>query len=116
MKRLLFIYNAKSGTGAIAKNLSNIIDLFVKSGYRVEAYPTQSVMDAKKQVINRSHEFDLIVCSGGDGTLNEVVSGVMQLEDKPVIGYIPTGSTNDFATSIGLKKNMLNNAKVVSNK
>ena len=47
MKRLLFIYNAKSGTGAIAKNLSNIIDLFVKSGYRVEAYPTQSVMDAK---------------------------------------------------------------------
>ena len=112
MKRLLFIYNAKSGTGAIAKNLSNIIDLFVKSGYRVEAYPTQSVMDAKKQVINRSHEFDLIVCSGGDGTLNEVVSGVMQLEDKPVIGYIPTGSTNDFATSIGLKKNMLNNAKI----
>ena len=53
-----------------------------------------------------------IYACGGDGTLNEVVSGVMQLEDKPVIGYIPTGSTNDFATSIGLKKNMLNNAKI----
>ena len=115
MKRLLFIYNAKSGTGAVAKNLSNVIDVFVKSGYRVEAYPTQCPMDAKKQIINRSHEFDLIVCSGGDGTLNEVVSGVMQLEDKPVIGYIPTGSTNDFATSIGLKKNMVNNAKIAVN-
>lgn len=112
MKRLLFIYNAKSGTGAVAKNLANIIDVFVKSGYRVEAYPTQCVMDAKKQIIERSHEFDLIVCSGGDGTLNEVVSGVMHLEDKPVIGYIPTGSTNDFAGSIGLKKNMLLNAKI----
>ena len=112
MKRLLFIYNAKSGTGAVAKRLSDIIDVFVKSGYRVEAYPTQCVMDAKKQIMERSHEFDLIVCSGGDGTLNEVVSGVMQLEDKPVIGYIPTGSTNDFAGSIGLKKNMLLNAQI----
>lgn len=112
MKRLLFIYNAKSGTGAVAKRLSDIIDVFVKSGYRVEAYPTQCVMDAKKQIMERSQEFDLIVCSGGDGTLNEVVSGVMQLEDKPVIGYIPTGSTNDFAGSIGLKKNMLLNAKI----
>lgn len=112
MKRLLFIYNAKSGTGAVAKNLSNIIDVFVKKGYRVEAYPTQCVMDAKKQVMERAHEFDLVVCSGGDGTLNEVVSGAMQMVDKPLIGYIPTGSTNDFATSIGLGKNMINNAKI----
>ena len=112
MKKLLFIYNAKSGTAGISRYLAEIIDTFIKSGYYVEAYQTQCALDAKKQIIERANQFDLVVCSGGDGTLNEVVSGVMQLEDKPVIGYIPTGSTNDFATSIGLKKNMLNNAKI----
>lgn len=111
-KKLLFIYNAKSGTASITKKLAGIIDIFIKSGYYVEVYQTQAVLDAKKQIIERGNQFDLIVCSGGDGTLNEVASGLMQLKERPVIGYIPSGSTNDFASSIGLKNDMLVNAKI----
>ena len=112
MKKLLFIYNAKSGTAGISKKLAGIIDIFIKHGYYVDAYQTQSALDAKNQIIERGNQFDLVVCSGGDGTLNEVASGLMQLEERPVIGYIPSGSTNDFAGSIGLKKDMLENAEI----
>lgn len=115
MKKLLFIFNAKSGTAGISKHLAEIIDTFVKSGYYVEAYPTQSALDAKKQVIERGNQYDMVVCGGGDGTLNEVASGLMQLKKRPLIGYIPSGSTNDFASSIGLKKGMVRNAKIAMN-
>lgn len=111
-KRLLFIYNAKSGKARIKNHLADIIDIFVKAGYRVEAYPTQCAGDAKRKVIELGKKFGLIVCSGGDGTLNEVISGVMEVERDIVIGYIPSGSTNDFATSIKLPKTMENSAKV----
>lgn len=112
MKKLLFIYNAKSGTAGIVKKLAAIIDIFIKNGYYVDAYQTQSALDAKNQIIERGNQFDLVVCSGGDGTLNEVASGLMQLEERPIIGYIPSGSTNDFAGSIGLEKDMLKNAEI----
>ena len=111
-KKLLFIYNAKSGKAKIKNHLADIIDTFVKEGYRVEAYPTQCVGDARRKVKEIGKKFDRIVCSGGDGTLNEVMSGVMDLERKPVIGYIPSGSTNDFATSIKLPKMIENSTKV----
>lgn len=112
MKRLLFIYNAKSGTGGIGRYLADVIDTFIKSGYYVDTYQTQCAGDARKQVIKRANDFDMIVCSGGDGTLNEVTSGLMRLKVRPVLGYIPTGSTNDFAVSLGLKNNIATNAKI----
>lgn len=112
MKRLLFIYNAKSGTAGIGRYLPEVIDTFIKSGYYVDAYQTQCAGDARRQVIKRANDFDMIVCSGGDGTLNEVASGLMKLKVKPVLGYIPTGSTNDFAETIGLKSNITDNAKI----
>ena len=115
MKKLLFIYNAKSGTAAISKHLAEIIDIFIKGGYFVETYQTPCALDARKQVVERGNDYDLVVCSGGDGTLNEIASGLMQMEERPVIGYIPSGSTNDFAGSIGLHKDMVANAKVVMN-
>lgn len=114
MKKLLFIYNAKSGTAAITRQLSSVIDIFIKHGYFVDVYQTQSARDAKRQIAKRASEFDMIVCSGGDGTLNEVASGLMHIEKerRPVVGYIPSGSTNDFAGSIGLKKDMIENARI----
>lgn len=113
MKRLLLIYNAKSGKAQINSKLSNIIDIFVKADYRVEVRPTQARLDARDQVLNYSKEFDLVVCSGGDGTLSEVISGIVPLDKKPILGYIPSGSTNDFASSIKLPKNMENAAKLI---
>ena len=106
MKDLLFIYNPFSGKGMIKEYLSDIIDLFVKAGFQVSIYPTQGKLDAKEHMIHCSSQYDMIICSGGDGTLNEVISGIMELKERPVLGYIPAGSTNDFATSIRLPKDM----------
>ena len=106
MKDLLFIYNPFSGKGMIKEYLSDIIDLFVKAGFQVSIYPTLGKLDAKEHMIHCSSQYDMIICSGGDGTLNEVISGIMELKERPVLGYIPAGSTNDFATSIRLPKDM----------
>ncbi len=105
-KRMLFIYNPTSGRGRIKSSLIDLIDIFVKSGYRVEVYPTQCSGDAKRAVIRRDDGFSLIVCCGGDGTLDEVVTGMMECRDRIPIGYIPAGSTNDFASSLGIPKSM----------
>ena len=99
-KNLLFIYNPHSGKAQIRSNLLDIIDIFVKAGFEVCAYPTQSPGDAVTAVTGRRPGYDLIVCSGGDGTLNEVVCGIMQSKEKTPLGYIPAGSTNDFAKSL----------------
>ena len=110
-KNLLFIYNPHSGKAQIRSNLLDIIDIFVKAGYEVCAYPTQSPGDAVTAVTTRRPGYDLIVCSGGDGTLNEVVCGMMQSTEKTPIGYIPAGSTNDFARSLKIPSYMIKAAK-----
>lgn len=115
MKRLLFVFNPYSGKAQIKSQLLGIVDTFIKAGYEVDIHPTQKKLDAKEQVLKKGHHYDLIVCSGGDGTLNEVVSGVMDIRKKPVVGYIPAGSTNDFAVSIKLPKKMLRAANIAVN-
>lgn len=106
MKKLLFIVNPRSGKGQIKNSLMEIIDIFVKHGYSTTVHITQEVLDAKNKVISDGIYYDLIVCSGGDGTLNETVSGLMELGVKIPLGYIPAGSTNDFAASLGIPRNM----------
>ena len=115
MKKLLFIYNARSGKSQIKRYLADIIDNFIKSGYYVETYQTQCVKDAKKQIAGRGQNYDLIVAAGGDGTLNEAISGMMRLGRKIPIGYIPAGSTNDFAVGMKLPKNMRQAADIAVN-
>ncbi len=115
MKKLLFIYNARSGKTEVRKHLADIIDTFIKAGYYVDAYQTQKRADATEQVLKRGSEFDLIVCCGGDGTLNETISGIMQLGMPIPLGYIPAGSTNDFASTLHMPKNMLKNADTAVN-
>ncbi len=108
MKRLLFIYNPHAGKELIKTKLSDIIDLFVKARYEVVTYPTQSYRDAYRKVKNYDPgAFDLVVCSGGDGTIDEVVTGMMHRQDKVPVGYIPTGTTNDFANSLHIPKGLL---------
>lgn len=112
-KNMLFIYNPRAGKAQIRSNLLDIVDIFVKAGYEVTAYPTQSAGDAIKAVRDRRKGYDIVVCSGGDGTLDEVVSGMMQCEEKLPIGYVPAGSTNDFANSLGIPRGMKNAANIV---
>lgn len=114
-QRMLFIYNPKAGKAQIRSNLLDIIDIFVKAGYEVTAYPTQAAGDAIKAVKERRDGYDIVVCSGGDGTLDEVVSGMMQCDERLPIGYVPAGSTNDFANSLKIPKSMIKAADVVVN-
>ena len=108
MKRLLFIYNPRAGKELLKPNISDIVDIFVKAGYEVVIYPTQAYRDAYKKVLKyESEEYDLIVCSGGDGTLDEVVSGMMKRSSREPIGYLPTGTTNDFANSLKIPRNIM---------
>ena len=111
-KKLLFIFNPKSGKAQIKMHLLNIIDTFVKAGYQVEAYPTQGAKDAIEYTAARAKDFDMIVCSGGDGTLDEVVAGLLKSGAKVPLGYVPAGSTNDFAGSLKLPKTMTKAAQV----
>ncbi|SHI92209.1 diacylglycerol/lipid kinase family protein [Pseudobutyrivibrio xylanivorans] len=113
-KRLLFIANPRSGKGQIKDHLADILDIMIKAGYQVSVHITQSGGDATDQTIAQAENFDRIVCSGGDGTLDEVVTGMMKLEpsQRKPIGYIPAGSTNDFGNSLGIDKNMLNAARM----
>ena len=96
-KKLLFVFNPKSGKGRIKEHLVNIVDIMTKAGYKITIYPTQCQGDAIKKVRKNAKKYDLVVCSGGDGTLDEVVTGMEQSEVNVPIGYIPAGSTNDFA-------------------
>lgn len=108
MKRLLFIYNPHAGKELLKSKISDIVDIFVKAGYEVTIYPTQAYRDAYKKIREYdSSEYELVVCSGGDGTIDEVVSGMMMREDRNPIGYIPTGTTNDFANSLHIPKGLL---------
>jgi len=107
MKKLLFIYNPRSGKEQVKKNLSDILDTFAKAEMDITVRPTQCAKDCIEIIENRGEEFDLVVASGGDGTLNEAFNGLMALEPekRPKFGYIPAGSTNDFATTLGISKN-----------
>ncbi|MCH5184714.1 MAG: YegS/Rv2252/BmrU family lipid kinase [Oscillospiraceae bacterium] len=108
-KKLLFVFNPRAGKDFIKYYLYDIIDIFVKQEYEVTVHPTQRRLDAYEQIKNRAGEYDLIVISGGDGSLNEAVKGLMKLErsKRPPIGYIPAGTTNDFASSIGISKDVI---------
>lgn len=114
-KKMLFLVNPKAGKTRIKNHLLNIVDIFTKGGYEVTAYVTQNRGDAERMAKERSGEFDLLVCSGGDGTLDEVVTGMVKSGRSTPIGYIPAGSTNDFAGSLGLPKNMIRAAETVMN-
>ena len=104
MKKMLFIYNPNAGTGVLKPKLADVIDIFVKAGYEVTVYPTQKCHDGTEKMLDCPDGYDLIVCSGGDGTLDEVVSGIRLRKYKAPLGYIPAGTTNDFATSLGIPK------------
>lgn len=111
-KKMLFIFNPHAGKGTIGPKLLNLIDNFTKAGYDVTAYPTQAREDALNKVREEARYYDRVVCSGGDGTLDEVVTGMMKADVKVPIGYLPAGSTNDFAKSLQIPAVMTKAAEV----
>lgn len=108
MKTLLFIYNPRAGKGRVRGKLAGILNAFTQAGQLVTAYPTQGPGDAARVARELGPKFDRIACSGGDGTLHEVVEGLMALPGsaRPPIGYLPAGTTNDYARNLNLPRNM----------
>lgn len=114
MKKMLFIINPCSGKKIIQPKICEIVDIFIKGGYDVTLYISQAEMDVKNK-IKEATEYDLIVGSGGDGTFNEMISACIEMHyDKP-IGYIPAGTTNDYANSLNLPKDPIKCAKMIVN-
>lgn len=113
-KTMLLIFNPKAGREEFAINLFEVVDKFTKSGFLVTVYPTQGPGDARDFILCGRCPFDYLVCSGGDGTLSEVINALMACDKRPILGYLPSGTTNDFAASLGLPKDLLDAAGVVT--
>ncbi len=115
MKNLLFVVNPKAGRTVIKSDLINIIEIFSNAGYAVEVYPTKGQEQTEQYVYENAERFDLVVCAGGDGTLDNMVGGIMMLERKIKkrihMGYIPCGSTNDYARSLKISLDPVQAAK-----
>lgn len=113
MKRLLFIYNAHAGKKRIAQKLHDVVYLFATAGYEVTVHPTLFRGDATKTAAELGGAYDHVVCCGGDGTLNEVVTGLMTHPDRmPTLGYLPAGTTNDFSKTLKLPADLLKSARI----
>lgn len=107
MKRARIIYNPTSGRELFRKHLPEVLERMEIAGYETSCHATTCEGDATAAAITAvEREFDLIVAVGGDGTLNEVVSGVSKFEDRPKIGLIPMGTTNDFARAVHIPRDI----------
>ena len=103
-KNMIFIVNPKAGKNQLKTKMVEVVDEFSRAGYHVEVYTTKSAEDAEQHIYDVGDLHDLIVISGGDGSLDNAVTGLMRLKEKtgkvPPLGYIPCGSTNDYAKSL----------------
>lgn len=113
MKRLLLIINPSAGKSALRSQLIEVIDTFTKGDYEVTAVVTQSKRHFSQTVRENAEKHDIVVCCGGDGTLNMTVNELASVEKKPMLGYIPCGTTNDFAKTRGISSVPLNAARQI---
>ena len=113
MKKMLFVMNPCSGQKRANRYLAEIIGLFNGAGYEVITHMTACQGDATRVVAQRGAGMDLIVCCGGDGTFNETISGILKAGLSVPVGYIPAGSTNDFAASMKLPTNVMDAARLI---
>lgn len=111
MKKMLFVMNPYSGMRRAARYLPDIIGMFNRAGFEVITHMTGGQGDAVEVVRNAASRVDVVVCCGGDGTFNETISGILRSGVDVPVGYIPAGSTNDFATSLRLPTNILQAAR-----
>ncbi len=112
-KTMLLLYNPNSGKADFKQKLSDVVDLYTKNGYIVTVCPTQQEKDATNMIAHHAGKYELVVCSGGDGTFSEVISGLMTVQHPPVVGYIPSGTTNDFAASLHIPTGVMDAAQTV---
>ena len=105
-KRAIVIVNPIAGRMTVEGELDTLKAALEERGYFTKIYVTKAKGDAKIAAAKFGQSWDLVVCCGGDGTLNEVISGLLTIEQKPTLMYYPCGSTNDFASTLGLPKRL----------
>lgn len=113
MKKMLFIMNPFAGVKRANRHLTDILLMFTQAGYEVTTHMTLGRGDAAVVAREKGKDVDLVVCCGGDGTLNETITGLLSAGADTPIGYIPAGSTNDFASSLKLPTNILKAAQEI---
>ena len=104
MKTALFLFNPHAGKGSIKNGLSKITDILTRAGFLVTVYPTQAKNDAYDKILRIGASYDRIVVAGGDGMFHEALNAVMKLPRKVDLGFIPSGTANDFAISNKIPK------------
>ena len=114
MKKMLFILNPCAGTKKANKVLADILAVFNRADFQTQVYITAGPKDAVRAVKRFAESKDLVVCCGGDGTFNETVTGLLEAELHIPLGYIPAGSTNDFANSLKLPLNPVKAAQLIA--
>ena len=116
-KNMIFIVNPKAGKNVLKTKMVEVVDEFSRAGYHVEVYTTKSAEDAEQHIYDVGDLHDLIVISGGDGSVDNAVTGVMRLSERtdkvPPIGYIPCGSTNDYAKSLCISRDPVTAARQI---
>ena len=114
MRKIFFVYNPHAGREQIGSKLNEIIRILAGHSNELTVAPTIGYQDAQNRIANLQDGYDLVVCSGGDGTLDEVVTGMMKRspEKRIPVGYIPAGTANDFARSLKIPRNMTDAATV----
>lgn len=113
MKKLLFIFNPNAGTRRANRYLPDILSIFNRAGYTVITHITDGPGDGGRIAEQLAPEMDIVACCGGDGTFNETVSGILRSGADVPVGYIPAGSTNDFAASLHLPGNIKEAARLI---
>ena len=104
MRQVMLIVNPKAGKGNAKANLFTLCNAFCAMEDEVKVFVTQFGNHARQLVEEKAEQFDLLLCCGGDGTWNEVISGLMKVAQKPAVAYLPTGTVNDFASTLKLAK------------
>ena len=104
-QKLMLIINPAAGRGAYKTNLGEALQILDEGGYRTTLFFTEDRGHATEYVMEFGEEYDVAACIGGDGTLSEVITGIMRIGHKPKLAYFPMGTANDVATTLSLPKN-----------
>lgn len=113
MKKCVIIYNPESGRPVDKKNLKELPEIMKVNGYETVMCPTKVAKDATRIVSELEDDVDLVICAGGDGTLNEGITGNLMRKNKLVMAQLPVGTMNDVGTMYGYTKNMIVNAQML---
>ena len=113
MKKCVIIYNPESGRPVDKKNLKELPEIMKVNEYETVMWPTKAAKDATRIVSELEDDVDLVICAGGDGTLNEGITGNLMRKNKLVMAQLPVGTMNDVGTMYGYTKNMIVNAQML---